>query len=44
MKKERELFRLRVWEEGTGAMEVAAQRLKSLAGFERVTVAGTERP
>lgn len=35
MKKERELFRLRVWEEGTGATEAAAQRLKTLAGIER---------
>lgn len=35
MKKEREFFRLRVWEEGTGASEAAAQRLKSLAGIER---------
>ena len=35
MKKERELVRLTVWEEGIGAMEAAAERLKSLVGIER---------
>lgn len=42
LKKERELFRGRVWEEGTGAKAGTAPRLKSLAGIGKVTVAGTE--
>lgn len=39
MKKERESFRRRVWEEGTGAKAATAPRLKSLAGIRKVTVA-----